>query len=148
MIPTYLLCLKYLLSVSMQIFERWLSIMVVRYSQTLIGPPDFAEGSSTSASRLQLYEKIGSNRGEFCKIFKKTYFYNICKPVLLDKCSLWIPFRGYNYIITSRDFRLPSPYSGWAFSRILRDGGSKSPPSLKSVTHILQTWNFAQSYLT
>ena len=26
--------------------------------------PDFAEGSSISASRLQLYEKIGSNRGE------------------------------------------------------------------------------------
>ena len=31
------------------------------------------------------------------------------------------------------------PYSGWAFSGLLTDGGDKkAPPSLKSVTHILQ----------
>ena len=33
------------------------------------------------------------------------------------------------------------PYSGWAFLGLLADeggGGAKKPPSLKSVTHILQ----------
>ena len=42
------------------------------------------------------------------------------------------------------------PYSGWAFSGLLTDGGGvqKGPPSLKSVTYILLRWNLAQLYLT
>ena len=45
------------------------------------------------------------------------------------------------------------PYSGWAFSKLLTDGGrggAKRAPSIKSKspTHILQRWNLAQLYHT
>ena len=47
----------------------------------------------------------------------------------------------------AKDFK---PYSRWAFSGLLTDGGDlfAPSPSLQFFTHILQWWNLAQIYRT
>ena len=88
-----------------------------------------------------LTHQINSLSSETEIDFSKNWSSYWQNTILCDRSVLYSPFH------------LSYPYSGWGFSGLLMDrrGGArtKRPPSLKSVTHILQQrWNLAELYLT
>ena len=81
---------------------------------------------------------------------------NVKELLAQSRCKIWSLSgrnltRTHNHLVLKRKLNhLAKRLAKWAFLGLFTDGEwrAKRPPSLKSVTHILQWWNLAELYLS
>ena len=90
-------------------------------------------------------------------LYATCYVAHICMTDMTSLISFflilfhyWAALVAYqqNRVNNTTSSSLINIFSGWVFSGLLTDRGTKMPTSIKSVTHILQWWNLARLYLT
>ena len=105
--------------------------------------------SSGTSDDIDIYFSQQSNRN---KHQFSSFKYHVSRP---RKANLQLMLAGsqshLTYVILINIFYNGFPLTLFRmgfFGAAHGCGGQKAPPSLKSVTHILQSWNLAQLYLT
>ena len=74
--------------------------------------------------------------------------YIVCCNISIFSCFILISFHFEELFKACKEQVIINPIQDEHFRGCSRMEGAKSPPSLKSLTHILQWWNLAQLYLT